>query len=82
MKPRITDRKLLRQEIIKLEKATIAISSSLLLATCEKPTHHESYWKVWNAVKIQLNSAKLEYECTYGNGNWLLDNAGFRRVNH
>ena len=64
------DKKSLKKEIDKLENALIIISDSAMT------TQGNKYGKIFDIIKPALNSAKLDYETKFGNGNWKLNSKG------
>ena len=76
MSPRL-DKDVLKREITKLEKSVLAVNENLVLATGSNPSHKDVLNGVWDALKVQLNSAKMEFEMNFGKENWLLDEKGF-----
>ena len=80
MDARIDDKKLLKNEIKRLELALMTVSDSLVLACSSSNNHGAVYKKVEEALMVELNSAKLEFEVNWGLGNWLLQPDGFRVI--
>ena len=72
------DKKWLFKEIRKLEDAFKVLNSSPLLAMRLGPGDYGSMVKkLWNVLKVGINSAKLDYETEHGKANWKVDPKGF-----
>jgi hypothetical protein len=72
------DKKWLFKEIRKLEDAFKVLNSSPLLASRLGPGDYGSMVKkLWNVIKVGINSAKLDYETKYGKAKWKIDPKGF-----
>ena len=54
------DKKLLKSEITKLEKAMMVINCNLVLACSSSNNHFEIHNKVWDTLKIELNSTGVQ----------------------
>jgi len=72
------DKKWLFKEIRKLEDAFKVFNSSPLLSTRLGQSEYKNMInKMWDVLKIGLNSAKLDYETEFGKANWRIDPKGF-----
>ena len=80
MKPRIKDKIKLRQQIRQLENIMIELQYNEIIQLSSTPECIiKTYWEVWNAIKVEVNSAKLEYETNFGSYKWKLTPKGYNQ---
>ena len=72
------DKSWLFKEIRKLEEAYKVINASPLLASKLGPNGYGIMIKqLWNALKVGLNSSKMDYEMEFGKAKWRVDPKGY-----
>ena len=72
------DKSWLFKEIRKLEDAYKVLNSSPLLAMrLGSSEYGNMVKKLWNVIKVGINSAKLDYESEFGKAKWKIDPKGF-----
>jgi len=71
------DKAWLFKEIRKLEEAYKVINASPILASKLGAGYNIMVKQLWNALKVGLNSNKMDYEREYGKAKWRVDPKGY-----